>query len=148
MPRNAGVGSNGGNGAGDYTNLFVDANDNYIIGGYATTASPSRTAQLTLAQANQGFGPLAQQLATGPDALQTFPNPAYDARLRVQLPTSYRGGALTMVDALGRQVLSQPTSGAGPTVVEVPVSQLPASLYLLRLTDADGATHRARIVRP
>ena len=69
--------------------------------------------------------PIASQITDvqGPLALSAHPNPVADY-LHVSLPQGSRAGAFTLVDLLGRTVLSQ-TSTTGASGMTVDISRLP-----------------------
>ncbi|RSK31677.1 T9SS type A sorting domain-containing protein [Hymenobacter metallilatus] len=74
---------------------------------------------------------------------QLYPNPTPDGW--VQIAGSYARAAV--LDAVGRVVWEQPAAEAGQPVVRLP---LPAGLYFVRLTRADGllVTKRLSITQP
>lgn len=92
------------------------------------------------------FGPVGR--AESDDALSfaVFPNPSADGRYTIQLDThtTPAGAALTVADALGREVWRGTVTSAR-TVLDLRTQ--PPGFYLLRLTTPDGRTSARRLVR-
>ncbi len=85
------------------------------------------------------YGPLSVRQEK--EALvSVFPNPAPDGRFRLRGAT---GATATVLDAVGRVVLTQP--GAEEGVVDL--SSQPGGVYVLRLTWPEGTTLVRRLVR-
>ncbi len=90
--------------------------------------------------------------AREPQALATLsvsPNPTPDGELRVLVSDASASGLYhaEVLNLLGARLLSQPLrlSPAAPATLDL--RALPAGLYLLRLTDAQGQTALRRVVR-
>lgn len=88
-------------------------------------------------------------LGTAPAAapaalLQVFPNPSADGRFGVALPAGQPAGALTVLDALGRVVLTQPLAPAGRT--ELNLGAQAPGLYTLLVPTSQGVA-RQQVVR-
>ena len=81
-------------------------------------------------------------------SLSVYPNPAtYEAKLWFEL--RHAGGVrATLVDAMGRtvQVIAQGRLSAGTHQLTLPMAQLVAGTYLVRV-EADGAVRTVRVVR-
>jgi aldose sugar dehydrogenase len=84
---------------------------------------------------NPDFDPVGLA-ALSPADVHLYPNPAADV-LHLTLDRSLSGAKLTVVDALGRQMLS--LSGASGELLTVDVSTLPAGLYALSVETSRGA---------
>lgn len=93
--------------------------------------------------------PLASREAPALPALTVSPNPTPDGRLQLQVSEASAGGlySLSVENVLGARLLSgQVRLGvAAPTALDL--AALPAGLYLLRLTNAQGQTALRRVVR-
>lgn len=72
----------------------------------------------------------------GPLALSAHPNPVADY-LNVSLPQGSRAGAFTLVDLLGRTVLSQ-ASTSGASGMTVDISRLPTGTYVARFVAGEN----------
>ena len=93
-----------------------------------------------------------QGTAIGPDglggAISVFPNPASDV-VFVEI-TNLNSDELniSIISALGQEMLTKTLTNVFGTVNEkVDVSQLPAGNYIVRFTDADGATMHQHIIK-
>ncbi|MCB2378698.1 T9SS type A sorting domain-containing protein [Hymenobacter sp. BT635] len=73
---------------------------------------------------------------------EAWPNPAHDA-LQLQLAAEARPRTVQLLDNLGRVVLRQPVTQARLTL---PLQQLRAGLYVLRVEYADGPVTRRIVV--
>ena len=69
------------------------------------------------------------------NAIQFYPNPVQSGRVNVSLGTA-NVGQLTLLNALGRSISARPASTATSTTLDV--TGLPAGLYFVRCTSADG----------
>lgn len=87
----------------------------------------------------------AQALAT----LSVSPNPTPDGDLRVQVSEASASGLyqVEVLNLLGARLLSQALRLSPATPATLDLRALPAGLYLLRLTDAQGHTALRRVVR-
>ncbi|RZK57761.1 MAG: T9SS type A sorting domain-containing protein, partial [Hymenobacter sp.] len=87
----------------------------------------------------------AQALAT----LSVSPNPTPDGELRVQVGEASANGIYQVeaLNLLGASVLSQTLRLSASAPATLDLRALPAGLYLLRLTDAQGRTALRRVVR-
>ncbi len=88
-------------------------------------------------------------LGTAPAAgaapvLLVFPNPSADGRFGVALPAGAQAASLTVLDALGRVVLTQPLAPAGRT--ELSLAAQPPGLYTLLVPTSQGMA-RQQLVR-
>ncbi|WP_345115912.1 T9SS type A sorting domain-containing protein [Hymenobacter algoricola] len=88
-----------------------------------------------------------QVLAAAPSALadattEAWPNPAHDV-LHLRLNPALRPQQVALLDLTGRIVREQKHLSA---TADVPVQHLPAGLYLLRVTCADGPVTRRIVV--
>ncbi|RTQ49171.1 T9SS type A sorting domain-containing protein [Hymenobacter gummosus] len=89
---------------------------------------------------------LAGASVAGP--LRVYPNPAAGPTARVVLPAGLgRGTTLTLLDALGRTLHRQALPAAPGAAASVPLTGLPAGLYALQLTAADGRRWTGRLLR-
>ena len=93
--------------------------------------------------------PLATRLAQALPALTVSPNPSPDGQLQVQLSDPAASGRyeLAVDNLLGARLLAQTLrlSPAQPAALDL--RALPAGVYLLRLTNAQGETALRRVVR-
>ncbi|MBF9221562.1 T9SS type A sorting domain-containing protein [Hymenobacter ruricola] len=85
----------------------------------------------------------AQPLAGS--SLTLFPNPTADGKVTLQLTGYAKAVQLTVIDALGRVVLTQKVA-AGQTQAQLDLSGSASGVYLLRAT-TEGGTDLRRIVR-
>ncbi|UOQ66012.1 T9SS type A sorting domain-containing protein [Hymenobacter volaticus] len=131
---------------GSYTGLFSDADGGYTIGGFASTTNKIRFSQLMLAKI-ASYNPLSQRKATSQHPLHVFPNPAIDAHVELQLPTGFRDGEVLIEDMIGHLLWRQSVTNIRASTVAVPIGNLKAGVYLLRLVAGDGTVHQARLVR-
>ncbi|MCS7037622.1 MAG: T9SS type A sorting domain-containing protein, partial [Saprospiraceae bacterium] len=97
-------------------------------------------------------GPLSapETLAGGGGVgLRVWPNPLAGEQLWVQVSEAEGGGAgvLTLSDAAGRLLLSQPVE-RGQGTLALPVGHLPAGLYLLTYRAPSGAVAVQKLVVP
>ncbi len=76
-------------------------------------------------------------------AVEVYPNPAGNTLFLRKLPTGTH--RVTVFSPGGRQVLAQPVQDA--TRLEFSVADLPAGLYLIRLSTATGEAHTTRFVK-
>lgn len=74
--------------------------------------------------------------------VEVYPNPC-DAELHLRNVAALR--SLAVVNALGQTVMTRTHNGAETMVI--PTDMLPAGLYLLRLTDAEGGIHTLRFAK-
>ncbi|RTQ47588.1 T9SS type A sorting domain-containing protein [Hymenobacter gummosus] len=127
--------------------LLLAPGGDYFISGYALNG-PLGGSDLVAAQFRR-FKPLpvraAQPLA---GALQLYPNPASGpATAHAVLPAGLgRGATLMVLDALGR-VVQPPAPVVAPGEAPLPVADLPAGVYVVRLRAADGRTWTGRLLR-
>ena len=127
--------------------LLRAANGEMVVSGYAENG-PHGSDDLFLFQ-YRGFRPLARHAeAATSSGFRVYPNPAGAGveRVTVALPALTGAGWLTVFDVLGRVVGQQPVPAAAREVA-MPVSELPAGLYVLRLVAANGCAWTTKLQR-
>lgn len=102
----------------------------------ANPGGGSRTATFIATKNSTG---ITQSAVLG-DGLQLYPNPS-KATLFVSLPDNSKAKSLSIVSTDGKQVLAQQVTDK---VLEVPVAQLAAGIYFIRLKDENGNTIATR----
>ncbi len=92
---------------------------------------------------------LATQQAQALPALSVSPNPSPDGRLLVQVSDAGAAGSydLEVTNVLGARLLTQALRLSPAAPASLDLGALPAGLYLLRLTNAQGQTALRRVVR-
>jgi PKD repeat protein len=93
--------------------------------------------------------PLATQPAQALAALTVSPNPTPDGQLHVQVSDPSASGTyeLAVENLLGARLLSRQLRLSTTAPASLDLSTLPAGLYLVRLTDAQGTVALRRVVR-
>lgn len=119
--------ANGTTTPGSYTVRFLST---------ATGCASAPSVALTVTATNQ---------ALAGSSLHVFPNPTTDGYLTLQLSGYPKAVQLTVLDALGRVVLTQKVA-AGQAQTQLDLSGVATGVYLLRAT-TDGGTDVLRIVR-
>ena len=119
--------ANGATAPGTYTVRFIST---------ATGCQSAASTPLTVTA--------TQQTLAG-SSLQLFPNPTTTGLLTLQLSGYSKAVQLTVLDALGRVVLTQKVA-AGQVQTQLDLSGSATGVYLLRAT-TDGGTEIRRIVR-
>jgi hypothetical protein len=119
--------ANGTTSPGAYTVRFINT---------ATGCTSAASTVLTVTATNQ---------ALAGSSLHLFPNPTTDGYLTLQLSGYPKAVQLTVLDALGRVVLTQKVA-AGQAQTQLDLSGVATGVYLLRAT-TDGGTDVLRIVR-
>jgi hypothetical protein len=104
--------------------------------------------QLTDVDFNDLAGITSRTEASTLQSVALYPNPATE-RTTLRFTQATSGATeLVLLNQLG-QVVNQQAQvlAAGAHSLELPVAQLPAGLYLYRLTAADGSTAQGRFIR-
>ncbi|WP_198172683.1 GEVED domain-containing protein [Hymenobacter ginkgonis] len=93
--------------------------------------------------------PLATREAQALPALTVSPNPTPDGRLQLQVSEASASGtySLAVENLLGARLLSGQVRLGVAAPAALDLAPLPAGLYLLRLTNAQGQTALRRVVR-
>ena len=121
----------------------------YVVNGTGAGQLGSYTVVTTSAQgcASAASNPLvvtASRTALAGTSLNVYPNPATTGTLTVELVGYSQPVTLTLLNALGQQVLTRVVAGnAKPTL---PLNGLTAGVYVLRATTAGGTDTRRIVV--
>ena len=70
--------------------------------------------------------------------VKIYPNPINNEVLKVEIPASVKASSIHLISPLGQPLFEQTISSTEKLILEIPVSALPAGLYLLRVKIQDG----------
>jgi uncharacterized delta-60 repeat protein len=123
----------------DVEDVLVQSDGKIVVGGYFTSVNDQRALGLARLSA-----PNVLRAATSrADVLtEVWPNPVHEM-LQVKLDATAYPLNLELLDNLGRIILTQP---ATQSILTLPLKQVKAGLYLLRVEYADGPVTRRVVV--
>ncbi|MEP7218948.1 MAG: T9SS type A sorting domain-containing protein, partial [Bacteroidota bacterium] len=80
----------------------------------------------------------ADESVTRANGLNIYPNPVSDL-INVQIPNLHQSGRVTLVDALGRELISRSITGA-TSLETIDVSGLASGIYLIKVESGGSST--------
>ncbi|MCC2545706.1 T9SS type A sorting domain-containing protein [Hymenobacter sp. BT175] len=122
--------------------IAAAGNQLYVWGG--NTASAGSATLGDLWRADVSFLVTGTRPAAAPALLQAYPNPSASGRFTVLRPAG--ATELLVTDAVGREVLRQPLTGAA-TEAQLDLTAQPAGLYLVRMSTPGQPSAQCRVVR-